>query len=114
MHARRVVIGSIALALVGGMSIPAPAVAQPLEQRIVPSRPDRSSAAPEIVDRQLRPVQPPVPHRPGFIEDLSKETPNGRMGVAGWTAPNSPNGARGAADPERSGVFGGGFATEWK
>jgi hypothetical protein len=90
------------------------AVAEPLEQRVVPSRPDRSSAAPEIVDRALRPAQPVVPHRPGFIENLSKQTGNGRAGAAGWTAPNSPTGARGAADPERSGVFGGGFAAEWK
>jgi hypothetical protein len=114
MHARRVIIGSFTVALVVAMSAPGPALAQPLEQRLVPSRPDRSSAAPEIVDRQVRPAQPPVPHRPGFIEGLSKETPNGRMGVAGWTAPDSPNGARGTADPERSGVFGGGFAAEWK
>jgi hypothetical protein len=91
-----------------------PATAQPLELRVTPSTPDRSSAAPEIVDRQLRPEQPPVPQRPGFFEGLSKETRNGRMGAAGWTAPNVPNGARGAADPERPGAFGGGFATEWR
>lgn len=100
--------------LLAGVLAAVPVAAQPLEQRIIPSTPDRSSASPEIVDRQLRPVQPAVPHRPAFIEGLSKGTQNGRTGVAGWTAPNSPTGSRGAADPERTGVFGGGFATEWR
>lgn len=88
--------------------------AEPLEQRGRPTPPDRASGAPEIVDRLVRPAQPAVPNQPAFFGGLTKETKNGRLGAAGWTAPSVPNGARGAADPEHSGVFGGGFAAEWR
>ena len=52
----------------------------------------------------LYPHRPAVPYQPGFIEPLSKETATGRMGVAGWTSPNTSAGARGAADPGQSGL----------
>ena len=87
------------------------ALAQPLEMKGPPSKQERPAR--EIPDRDLRPSQPAVPHKPGFIPGLSKSTRTGRMGVAGWTAPAVPSGARGAADPESSGVAGFGFAAEW-
>ena len=61
----------------------------------------------------LYPHRPAVPYQPGFIEPLSKETATGRMGVAGWTSPNTSAGARGAADPDNPGWPGVGFAIEW-
>jgi len=61
----------------------------------------------------LYPYRPPVPYQPGFIEPLSKETATGRMGVAGWTSPNTSAGSRGAADPDNPGWPGLGFAIEW-
>ena len=109
-HYRTIVLATFAGLLLGA-SI---AAAEPLEQRGRPTPSDRASGAPEIVDRLVRPSQPAVPNRPGFIEGLVRDTKNGRVGAAGWTAPSVPGGARGAADPEHSGVLGGGFAAEWK
>ena len=97
-------IGS-ALALAPGV------MAQPLETKTPP--PKRESPPPAIPDRDLRPTPPPVPQTPGFLNPLTRNTRNGRVGIAGWTAPNPPVGARGAADPESSGVFGFGLAAEW-
>lgn len=61
----------------------------------------------------LYPYRPAVPYQPGFIEPLSKETSTGRMGVAGWTSPNTSAGSRGAADPDNPGWPSVGFAIEW-
>ena len=61
----------------------------------------------------LYPYRPAVPYQPGFIEPLSKETATGRLGVAGWTSPNTSAGSRGAADPDNPGWPGLGFAIEW-
>jgi hypothetical protein len=87
------------------------AFGQPLEMKNPPSK--RERVPPAIPDRDLRPTPPAVPHKPGFIPGLSKKTKTGRIGVAGWTAPNVQAGSRGAADPESSGVAGFGFAAEW-
>ena len=87
------------------------AMAQSLETTTPPAK--RESPPPAIPDRDLRPTPPPVPHTPGFLSPLTRTTKNGRVGVAGWTAPNPPVGSRGAADPESSGVFGFGLAAEW-
>jgi len=73
----------------------------------------RETPPPALPDRDLRPTPPPVPHTPGFLTPLTRTTMNGRVGIAGWTAPNPAVGARGAADPESSGVFGFGLAAEW-
>ena len=59
------------------------------------------------------PYRPAVPYQPGFIEPLSKETATGRMGIAGWTSPNTSVGARGATDPDNPGWPSVGFAIEW-
>ena len=87
------------------------ALAQPLEMKNPPSKQERPVRT--LPDQDLRPSQPAVPHKPGFIPGLSKPTRSGRIGAAGWTAPSVPSGARGAADPESSGTAGFGFAVEW-
>jgi hypothetical protein len=87
------------------------AFAQPLEVKTPPAKPEK--VTPTIPDRDLRPAQPAVPYKPGFIAPFTKQTPTGRVGIAGWTAPNLPAGSRGAAEPESSGVAGFGFAAEW-
>ena len=87
------------------------AAAEPLEMKTPPSKHDK--VAPSSPDRDLRPTQPAVPYRPGFLAPLTKDTRNGRVGAAGWTAPNLPAGSRGAAEPESSGVAGFGLAGEW-
>ena len=114
MTSHRVISGTVgvipALWLVAAGTV----AAEPLEQRGRPTPSDRASGAPEIVDRLVRPAQPAVPNQPAFFEGLTRDTKSGRLGAAGWTAPSVPNGARGAADPEHSGVLGGGFAAEWK
>lgn len=50
---------------------------------------------------------------PGFVAPLSKETANGRAGVAGWTAPNTPVGSRAGAESDHTGWLSFGFAFEW-
>ena len=100
-----VLSGVVGLAFAASM-----AVADPLEIKTPPSKPDK--VTPSTPDRDLRPAQPPVPYKPGFLAPLTKNLSNGRVGAAGWTAPNSPGGSRGAADPESSGVFGFGLAVE--
>lgn len=64
-------------------------------------------------ESDLYPSRPPVPYAPGFLAPLSKDTESGRAGVAGWTAPNTAGGSRGAADPDNAGWLGFGFALEW-
>jgi hypothetical protein len=105
-YCRTIVLTGIA-ALLLGVSI---AAADPLEMKRPPSKPDK--VAPSTPDRDLRPAQPPVPYRPGFLAPLTKDTRNGRVGAAGWTSPNLPAGSRGAAEPESSGVAGFGIAVE--
>ena len=96
----------------GGLLVSASgAVGQPLEMKTPPSKPEK--VTPSSPDRDLRPSQPAVPHKPGFIAPFIKNTRTGRVGAAGWTAPNLPAGSRGAAEPESSGVAGLGFAAEW-
>ena len=103
---RKIVLSGVA-GLVFGTSM---AVADPIEMKTPPSKPDR--VAPSTPDRDLRPTQPAVPYQPGFLAPLTKNLSDGRVGAAGWTAPNLPAGSRGAAEPESSGVFGFGLAVE--
>jgi hypothetical protein len=76
-------------------------------------RHDESRTRALMPQADLYPYRPAVPYQPGFIEPLSKETATGRMGVAGWTSPNTSAGSRGAADPDNPGWPGLGFAIEW-
>jgi hypothetical protein len=62
---------------------------------------------------ELYPYRPALPYQPGFIDPFTKETATGRMGVAGWTSPNTSAGSRGAADPDNPGWPGLGIAVEW-
>ena len=102
----------LSLAGIGGVLVFAPgAMAEPLQATTPPAK--RETPPPAIPDRDLRPTPPPVPYTPGFVTPLTRTTKNGRVGIAGWTAPNPPVGSRGAADPESSGVFGFGLAAEW-
>ena len=70
-------------------------------------------ARPNMPEADLYPHRPPVSYEPGFVAPLTKETKTGRMGVAGWTSPNTPVGSRGASDPDNVGWLGFGFAMEW-
>ena len=113
----------IALVLV----VAPPAVAQQI---------DIQKQAPPVVRERERDVIPPglyeqtrpgdadhyprggrVQHDPAFIGPLSarRETPTstGRVGVAGWVAPNTPVGATGAGWNEVSGWFAFGFSITW-
>src|SRR5262245_36024006 len=70
----------------------------------------RDAHAPEA---DLYPHRPGVPYQPGFIGPLSRETPTGRAGIAGWTSPNTSAGGRVATDPDNPGWPSVGFAIEW-
>ena len=60
-----------------------------------------------------RGARPPASDPPGFVAPLSKETSSGRVGVAGWTAPNATVGSRAVADRDNPGWLSVGFALEW-
>ena len=62
------------LLLVAVLSPGPAALAQPLEMKGPPSKPERPAR--EIPDRDLRPSQPAVPHKPGFIPGLSNADPD--------------------------------------
>ena len=58
-----------------------------------------------------------VPYEPGFVRGLSaaRETPasTGRVGVAGWTAPNTPVGSPLSGWSEINGWFAIGLSVTW-
>jgi hypothetical protein len=58
-----------------------------------------------------------VPYDPAFIEPLSRkiETPTstGRMGLSGWSSPQTPVGPSGAGMRENNGWLGFGFSWTW-
>jgi hypothetical protein len=91
----------------------ATAIAQPLELK-TPAPESEKPSPPRPLERDIRPMQPPVPQQPAYVPGLSDETDSGtRYGLSGWTAPNPPVGSRGAANPESSGAAGFGFSVEW-
>jgi hypothetical protein len=105
------IIGTLAIVTLLGAA-PA-AFPQPLELKAPPSAPEKAPP-PRSLERDIRPMQPPVPQEPAYVPGLSGETEHGtRYGVSGWTAPNPPVGSRGAANPESSGSAGFGFSVEW-
>lgn len=75
--------------------------------------PDQPRSRPRTPDADLYPHRSPVPFEPAFIEPLSRTNETGRTGMAGWLSPNTPAGARGAADPDNRGWIGSGLAIEW-
>jgi hypothetical protein len=58
-----------------------------------------------------------VPYEPGFIRGLSSEretpTSTGRIGIAGWTAPNTPVGSPATGWGEVNGWFAIGLSVTW-
>lgn len=69
----------------------------------------------DFYDRDMR-----VPYDPAFIGPMSTEyttrTQSGRMGMSGWTAPNTPVGSPGAGGTgfsEVNGWFAFGFSMTW-
>ena len=110
MRMRSILVGlSAAVPLLA--LLPQPAPSQPLDLKATP--PPRERVAPAVPERDLYPQRPSVPQRPSFFGPLSRPTTTGRAGAAGFTAPNSPVGSRGAADPANPGWPGVGFAVEW-
>lgn len=108
MHARSMV----ALLALGGSLIAASpsAHAQTMELK---STPPRERVAPSVPERDLYPQRPSLPQRPHFFGPLSRDTRSGRAGVAGFSVPNAPVGARVASGPDNPGWAGLGFAIEW-
>ena len=113
----------IALAL--AMAITAPAAAQQVDIQKPAPPPQRIEREPEVISPGLseerRPIEadnyPPtggrVPHEPAFIRGLSSKTATGRVGIAGWTSPNTPVGGSIAGWHEVSGWFAIGFSATW-
>ena len=90
---------------------PAAASADPFSLKTHPAPSDR--VAPPLPDRDLYPQRPSLPQTPKFVRPLSRQTPTGQAGVAGYTAPNPPVGSRVAGDHENPGWPSLGFAVEW-
>jgi hypothetical protein len=90
---------------------PGAASADPLSLKTHPAPSDR--VAPPLPDRDLYPQGPSLPQTPKFVRPLSRQTPTGQAGVAGYTAPNPPVGSRVAGDHENPGWASVGFAIEW-
>ncbi len=118
------VVVVVALALL----VAAPAAAQQVEIEKPAPPPGRREREPAVIAPGLsgegRPIDADnypkggrVPYEPGFIRGLSsaRETPTstGRIGVAGWTAPNTPVGSPVSGWGEINGWFAIGFAVTW-
>lgn len=91
--------------------LPAAVSADPLSLKSHPVPNER--VAPPLPDRDLYPQRQSLPQTPKFIRPLSRQTPTGQAGVAGYTAPNPPVGSRVAGDHENPGWPSVGFAIEW-
>ena len=102
----------VLLVLVAALALaPTAASADPLSLKTHPVPSDR--VAPPLPDRDLYPQRPSLPQTPKFVAPLSRRTPTGQAGVAGYTAPNPPVGSRVAGDHENPGWPSLGFAIEW-
>ena len=109
------VVVVVALALL----VAAPAAAQQVEIEKPAPPPGRRERAPAVIAPGLsgegRPID--ADNYPGFIRGLSsaRVTPasTGRIGVAGWTAPNTPVGSPVSGWGEINGWFAIGFAVTW-
>jgi hypothetical protein len=99
-----------------------PALAQQVEIRVTP--PERETERGIIApgdhyeatrpsDSEFYPEGTRVRHDPTFIAPLSRKTETGRVGFAGWTAPNTPVGTRQLGHREVPGWFAFGIAVEW-
>lgn len=108
--------------------VAAPAVAQEVEIEKPAPSPGKREREPAVIapglSREGRPLDADnypkggrVPHEPGFIRGLSsareRPTSTGRVGVAGWTAPNTPVGSPVGGWGEINGWLAIGFAVTW-
>ena len=117
-----------ALAIAFVVSLFAASLAAAQQMKIEVKPPEREPR-PEIVapglryeqsrpsDHEFYPNGPTVEHDPAFIEGLSTAyrtgDSRGRVGVAGWTSPNTPVGPSVIGYREVSGWFGLGFSIVW-
>lgn len=85
------------------------------EPRVVPPPLHYETTKPPDHDHYPRGTQ--VEHDPAFIEPLASkyETANttGRVGVSGWTAPNTPVGSPASGWRDVNGWFALGFSVTW-
>lgn len=114
---------SIVFALV--LLVATPALAQEVDiKKPAPTRRERLRE-PGVIEpglsREERPIEadnyPPgggrVPLEPAFFRGVSTKTSTGRVGLAGWTAPNVPLGGQVAGWHEINGWFVIGFTATW-
>jgi hypothetical protein len=94
---------------------PAPAPARRERERAVIAPGLSGEGRPLDADNYVRGGR--VPYEPGFIRGLSSErvtpTSTGRIGVAGWTAPNTPVGSPRSGWGEINGWFALGLSMTW-
>lgn len=64
-----------------------------------------------LPDRQLFEPTPALP--PSFVAPLTRQTESGRIGAAGWGAPEKTIPSRGAGDVDGGGWLGVGIVGEW-
>jgi hypothetical protein len=107
------------LMLLVPLVIVTPAFAQGVEITAPPPRRERLVVPPGDHEQATRPSDagyyartPGVRHDPTFIGPLSRKTPTGRLGVAGWTSPASPVGTS-QVHRESTGWLALGVAIEW-
>jgi hypothetical protein len=117
-------LGAVAIALFGVLPAAAqqveieaktPAVERPA--RVVPPPLHYETSRPPDADHYLDRGGTKVEHDPAFIEPLAGtyETPetSGRIGLSGWTAPNTPVGSPVGGWRDVSGWFAIGFSVTW-
>lgn len=82
-------------------------------ERIMVPGPDPAPDRP--VDHNIHPggPGPMVRHEPAFFAALSRRTEGGRLGLSGWTAPNTPVGPGGSGYRDDPGWFAMGFTFTW-
>jgi hypothetical protein len=93
-------------------------ITRPLEERparVVPPPLHYETTRPPDADFHLHGTK--VEHDPAFIEPLAAEyetaTGSGRVGLSGWTAPNTPVAGAAANWREVNGWFAIGFSVTW-
>jgi hypothetical protein len=86
----------VALGLVAVFALPATAqdvkLQTPLERELGIIAPTTEPTRSRPADAEYHPSTSGVIHDPAFFESASVKTETGRYGLAGWTAPNSPEG----------------------
>jgi hypothetical protein len=114
------------IGLVLALLVAAPVLAQDVDiKRPAPAPQRERLREPGVIEpglsREERPIDadnyPPhggrVPLEPAFFRGLSTKTSTGRIGLAGWTAPNIPLGGQVTGWRELNGWFAIGFTVTW-